>query len=425
MNNPILAGTFQVNLRSERLLICLTLFCASVQSAPCFNVVAFTTSTPVPRFGRSSEIFVLVTRRFGHHIDFTPEQIRTFRSKIEKLELPEPPSLTTSEERSAKPQHFTKREQAPRQQSEHGSDEGGDLMRDEPDFGSHLEGFVNVPVVGSHLGASAPTEGASSKGAFSLPNFVAGLWRGLWGDEKVADTLAKEREIAVVVGSADTLAKEREIAVVVGSAINVCESDVESDLRELVHSYLLLAQLYARKRAAGRNCDAYWAAYWNVLVDIAWLEVGHAALTMTAFENHVRIHRQIIPFLTAAFVPATPAATILTGIIQGLGDMDATSPWVTLFEHSATNTDGACFQFSTTSISPDNMVLLDLLSVSLKAGTNCTHALFAAHATANAQLKIDHRRLQTTPTCLRQFKATMEARVAAFKQPETARLFRR
>lgn len=68
----------------------MTVLYASVKSASCFAVAAFTPSTTVPRFGRTSKV-ILVTRRLGHEIDFTPDEITTFRSKIEKLELPDPP----------------------------------------------------------------------------------------------------------------------------------------------------------------------------------------------------------------------------------------------------------------------------------------------------------------------------------------------
>lgn len=145
---------------------------------------------------------------------------------------------------------------------------------------------------------------------------------------------------------------------------------------------------------------------------------------MSAFKNNLSIHQQIVPFLTAAFVPPTTAASILTGIIRGLGDMDATTPWVTLFERSATKTDGASLHFSTTSISPDNRVWLDLLSVSLKADNACVRALFAQHAGANARLEIVQKRLETTPRCLRELRTKLEEKAAPHKRRETARLFK-
>lgn len=406
----------------------MTLFYASVKSASCFAVVAFTTSTTVQRFGRTSEI-VLVTRRFGHKIDFSPEQIKTFESRIEKLELPKPTSFDINDVYSrlealsdAPAIDMDKRIsflEAKVADGQRGSDEIHKPLQ-MPDLYSQL---TAVGQRGAHESPEPPQP--------TVRRFDERI--GLMSSGPNIDTIVKS--LRPIVGffrwrrddaakGADSAVKEREIAVVVGSQINVCESDVESDLKDLVHSFMLLAQLVARNKARDKS-DAYWAAYRNTLVNNGWLETRHVEVRTASFENNIFIHQQIVPFLAAAFVPATPATSILTGIIQGLSGMDATSPspWIRLFSRASTKTEGASFQFSTTSISSDNKILLDLVGVSITAGEAYTQALFARHEATNARLEIDQRRLETTPSYLRKLKATLEKKAAPYMESESASIF--
>ena len=212
--------------------------------------------------------------------------------------------------------------------------------------------------------------------------------------------------------------KLREDVVVVASQINACESNVPDDLRELVHSVLLIAQLAARKKDAD-NADAYWTKYWESLVRIGWLDVSVTEVKKAIVKTDVSVHEQIETILLAS-VPGFEAAPIVSAFLHSLKDVNPNSSWITLFHHSARKTNGASFQFSDTQMGPGNVITLDLVGIFLDANVSCTQVLFFKYPAVDASLRIVRKRLQTTPGCLKRLAKNIKKKAKPYYAREIA-----
>lgn len=166
----------------------------------------------------------------------------------------------------------------------------------------------------------------------------------------------------------------------VASQINACEPSVTAEQRELVHSFLSIAQLAARKSSSDRG-DAFGTPFWDFLLENGWLETSSSGVIRKELKMNAAVHDQIVPILTEAFAPVPGAAVAgaASRIVNALHDLkavDRNHRWIALYHCSSRRTYGADFQFSTTSIAADNTIELDVVNVDFNTGHSIMQVLF-------------------------------------------------
>lgn len=348
-------------LRTLWLLIVLSLSNGNIKSAQ-FLVGAFTTSMPVSRFAIRTRKQVVFSMRPEGNTILTQEKIDSFRSGILALELPPPPTIAHPARVTLSP-HFT---------NIYGSSQ--------PDV-CRKSGSIDEPRDSSSVGVPKSS---------ALPS--------------------QDTEVL------------KEDLVVVASLINACEASVTAEQRELVHSFLSIAQLAARKSSTDRG-DALGTPFSDFLIQNGWLEIHNSGVIIEQLEMNVAIHDQIVPILTKAFaaIPGAPvvgAASRIVNILQGLRNEDEHFSWLHLFQYSARRAYGADFQFSTTSIAKDNTIELDVVNVDFRAGVSIMHVLFVAFHAAHAQLEITKTKLSITPELLRSLGEALRKKVRPYVADE-------
>lgn len=212
----------------------------------------------------------------------------------------------------------------------------------------------------------------------------------------------------------------KEDLVVVASQINACEANVSADHRELVHSFLSIAQLAARRHP---NLATRSEVFWDVLLKNGWTQLGATDIKTEMLDINATMNDEIVRILTNAFaaIPGAPvvgAASRIVNILQGLNAMAPPSSWIRLYHRCSVRTYGADFQFSTTSITSDNTIELDLVNVEFNAGRAITKVLFFTFKTADATLEITKRKLSITPFLLESLGTTLRERVRPYVPSE-------
>lgn len=336
------------------LLIVLVLSNVNVKSAP-FLVGAFTISIPGSRFAIRTRGHVLFSTRAKGRPIITQEKIDSFRAGIEALELPPPPFSFT------------------RTMAELTA-----TLRRTLSFGTPLPG--------------APLFGAPAHDILAV---------GVPAPEEETKTL-------------------KEDLVVVASQINACEARVTAAQRELVHSFLSIAQLAARRHSDRATRSE---VFWDVLLKNGWAQRGATENTTEMLAVNATMNDQIIPILTKAFaaIPGNAvaeAASKILNILKGLNAMAPPSSWIQLYHRRSERKYGADFQFSTTWITDDNTIELDLVNVEFNAGKAITKVLFFTFKTADAKLEITKRKLFITPFLLESLGTALREKVRPYVPSE-------
>ena len=341
-------------------------------------------------------------RRSGHKVDFTDlyssEYIKTCRAKINALELPG-------------------RIDAP-------------FQGVSSSFGSLLDD-TTVAALSRAKGSLRPSlddaEGVFSGGASSVgsPYLAGAPYRGASPSSgAVLDGASYGSPSHGVVSSTEgALSKGRELTedvVVLASQINACEEGVPEDVRKLVHSALLIAQLAARQKSPD-NAEGYWGKYWQSLLDIGWVDGGINEVTRTIVERNVIVHEQIESIL-AECVPGFKTPTMVLNLFKSLKGInpDADTSWIKLFHKSAKKISGASFQFSETKMGPDDVIVMDLVDIFLDANAACLQVLFFKSLGVDASLRVVRRRLETTKDFLTKLAETIEEKAIPYYAEEIA-----
>jgi hypothetical protein len=182
--------------------------------------------------------------------------------------------------------------------------------------------------------------------------------------------------------------------------------------RAVVADCLLLAQLAADK-ATSMNDDlpAWYDAYARVLRQLGWLQTTLEFKETTVTDQDAGVHRAIIPVLTAMLGPAAAAASMVVTVLDGLQQMDADSPWITLFDRSSSHARGAKFQLGFVD-ADESMVTVRLVALALDARRRLTQVLFFKFADEQARLSVSQGELGVGIERLQGIAAAVAAKVA-------------
>lgn len=158
--------------------------------------------------------------------------------------------------------------------------------------------------------------------------------------------------------------------------------------RAVVADCLLLAQLAADKATAmSTDLPAWYEAYGRVLKQLGWLQTTMEFKETVVTDQDAGVHRAIIPVLTALLGPAAAAASMVVTVLEGLQQMNAESPWITLFDRSSSHASGAKFQLGFVDADAA-MVTVRLVAVAIDAERKLTQVLFFKFASEKAKLAV-------------------------------------
>jgi hypothetical protein len=207
---------------------------------------------------------------------------------------------------------------------------------------------------------------------------------------------------------------KREV-VAVGPQLAEFSSAVPADLRPLISNSMLLAQLAASKATAQATTAFEWhAKYRDVLSNIGWQTHGSEEQVQEVSNKNLGVHKAIIPVLTAILGPAVAATSMIISVLQGLQEMDASSPWITLFDQSSQHATGAKFQISYVDADRNGEPAISLLAFSIQAERTITQVLFFKFSAQKAELRKSTSTLATTAARLTADKDVIAGRVQNF-----------
>ena len=177
-------------------------------------------------------------------------------------------------------------------------------------------------------------------------------------------------------------------AVVVGAQLTEFTENVSPDLRLAVADSILLAQLGANKAASkSKDLMRWYRKYTEILQTIGWQLQDLEFQAQEVSDKSADVHRAILPVITAMLGPAAAAASMVVSVLEGLQQMDANSPWITLFDQTSQHASGAKFQVSYVDANDRGDMEITLVCFGIEARRTITQVLFFKISSQSAKLK--------------------------------------
>jgi hypothetical protein len=179
-----------------------------------------------------------------------------------------------------------------------------------------------------------------------------------------------------------------ELAVAIGSQIASFSDALGADMKADISNGFLFAQQVADKRVADmENATSldWYASYVDVLSRIGWNRENQSNTLQEISGRSGDLHKEIIPIVTAALGPAGAAAAVVT-VLQGLQNMNKSSPWITLFSQSSQRATANQFQVSHAFLE-DGVPRINLVAFELSAQRQITQVLFFKLSSNDASLR--------------------------------------
>lgn len=242
--------------------------------------------------------------------------------------------------------------------------------------------------------------------ARSAPEYVEAL--------SLPEPVARPKARAPEAPEAPEFTGDRQ-ALAIGAQLAEFTENVPLDLRTSIANSTLLAHLAASK-VADVNTDvfAWYNKYVEVLVNIGWqvrdLDFRH----QTEIRQNLDMHEAIIPVITLALGPAAAAASIVVAILEGLSEMQADTPWITLFSRASQHAKGAKFQMSYIDADAQGNPEITLVCFGIEAESSITQVLFFKFTGQNATIKEAGTKLGVTLQWLESAKQAIADKVRPF-----------
>lgn len=148
-----------------------------------------------------------------------------------------------------------------------------------------------------------------------------------------------------------------------------------------------------------------------MLKQLGWLQTAMEFKETTAQSDNADVHEALVPVLTALLGPAAAAASLVVTVLEGLQQMKADSPWITLFDRSSLHASGAKFQLGFVDAS-EGMVTVRLVALALNAERRLTQVLFFKFAKDRARLTLAETQLGASAERLRSIASLVADKVA-------------
>ena len=204
-------------------------------------------------------------------------------------------------------------------------------------------------------------------------------------------------------------------AVVVGAQLTEFTDAVSAELRAAIADSILLAQLAANKVAGEtQNAFRWYDKYVEVLQNLGWQLQEVDFNVQSADQQDLDMHKAIIPVIMAMLGPQAAAVSIVLAVLNGLKEMDRSTPWITLFDRSSQHAHGAKFLVSHVDADEYGQPKIALLSIGIRASKTITQVLFFKVHAQEAEVKTASGQMTISPTRLDSAKEAIAARVLPF-----------
>jgi len=192
------------------------------------------------------------------------------------------------------------------------------------------------------------------------------------------------------VGPAATVALDtaKNQAAVVGSEVVSFVSGVTAERRAAIIDSSLLAQMVARRRVGDPNRIYDWYdAYFDVLTNIGWVVQDRSFAEYHERHANFEAYQAILAVATALMGAAPTALALVTTTLDALQSMDASSPWIAIFNRESRAARTARFQISLAEQDPSGQFFVTLMAFGLEARSTITHVLFFRSKASEAMLR--------------------------------------
>jgi hypothetical protein len=204
-------------------------------------------------------------------------------------------------------------------------------------------------------------------------------------------------------------------ALTIGSQLSAISSKVDAGLRAPISNGLLLAQLAADKAASSaQDVVGWYDAYRTMLGQLGWRTQALDMQAQDIGDANLSVNKAIIPVITALLGPQVAAAAIVIAVLNGLKDMDNSSPWITLFNKASQHASGAKFQVSYVDVDGNGQPQVTLAALAINATRTITQILFFKFSSESARLMKGNATLSTTADILTSSAGVIEQRVADY-----------
>ncbi len=231
----------------------------------------------------------------------------------------------------------------------------------------------------------------------SLPTFIENL--------PIPEPAAKEAATASPVDITNL-----PDGVICGSTMIGFDAGLSSDLRTSVALCLTAAQKVAKADSVVASPDLWVDRHDMVLRGLNWISTTGGELRTERNLTNVSVHKAIIPFLTAAFGPASTAASLIVTAIEQLRKMDEEKPWITLFESESRRFDVSEFRFATAG-AENGTVVLRFAAARFVARQERMQILFFKKNDIEIDFKLASRTMTANPELLKSMNAALQEKL--------------
>ena len=206
-----------------------------------------------------------------------------------------------------------------------------------------------------------------------------------------------------------------EQVVTVGSQISEFAKSVPEGMRVHIDNSFLLAQLAANFEIDenGGGTMEWYDKYIEVLEHAGWVTESRGDTMRKIKGAALKVHKEIIPVLTAALGPAAAAASVVVKVLEGLEAMNKGQPWITLFDRESQRATANQFQISYVEVDADQIPRLTLASFELNASRSVTQVLFFKFSDSSAKLAHFEAKLSINQTVFDAGKGIIAERLAS------------
>lgn len=182
-----------------------------------------------------------------------------------------------------------------------------------------------------------------------------------------------------------------------------------------VRAGVSLAMLFANRVAtkamkAGDDEDDWLATYTTNLSQLGFQVAGLAVVDSRFKKTGLRVHKAIIPFLTMAFGGGAAGPIILAGL-KNLQEMDANSPWITLFDRETRRFNARELHFAAVSSTASDTNIRYAIA-RLNVAVSETNVLFFKLTNAEAHFESSTTTMSANNGMLALMEPTLRERLA-------------
>jgi hypothetical protein len=216
--------------------------------------------------------------------------------------------------------------------------------------------------------------------------------------------LGDEAVVAPVAGDAAQ-------AAVVDSNLVTYPAGTPVAVRNAVGAWLMFAQRAASHQVPDRDdAEAWTDAYTRALLDTGWVLRGDTGAWTTEDVQGFKVHEKILAVVSVVLGPAPAALAIVTAALTSLQQMDADSPWITLFDRRGRSATAVGFQVANCEASHGGAAL-HAVDFVVHAEQTLTQVLFFKFTKREASMKRRASVFELTPEALEKFGPAVEQRL--------------